>query len=305
MGTTDIYHSLIKIRDSISSLYQTLSKSEFITSAMRNATSALRNNQRILYLGSNYSGQVGVIDSSECPPTFGAEFRDVQSYLYEGWKCLGVDEDSLPDERMYKIGYDYFKSSIEVQEFDFVVGLSINGDLPEEIQSFLIEDLQCEKVVINVHDLEQDGLVLDNVKVLNIPVNQSFLTSVIALKLTVNLISTSAHVFIGKVFSNRMVDLKLSNTKLVTRAAVTLSKILNISYDEARQFVLQSVYEGNYQFDPSKSDLDHVDAAAGRQFIVPKAILLGLGFSYSEAESVVLKSVDSGEPIRSVIASRL
>ncbi|KAL0218644.1 hypothetical protein P9112_004297 [Eukaryota sp. TZLM1-RC] len=296
---------LASVNSNVKILYNQLKMSQSIKKLMETAGKALMNGNRIFYFGDNYPGQMAVIDASECPPTFGASPSDVQGFITGGWDCLGVDKETFPKEDMYLIDVADFESSVKVSQGDLCLFLSEYNIINEELNRLLSETRsKCQCFVVNIRDVSCRKPCHDE-NLVDLPIKFDFLSSLICFKLVLNLVSTFAHVYIGKIFQNRMADLRLSNTKLLNRASVTLSKILDISKEVARSHLLTVIYGCPVEETSNTNELDHIEAAVHVAHIVPKAILLALGFSLEESCKIVENSVKENIPISSLIADRM
>lgn len=181
---------------------------------------------RLFYLGAGTSGRLGIVDASECPPTFGVEHGLVIGLIAGGdaaiRKAVEFAEDDLKqgwkDLQKYKI-----------TSKDFVIGIAASGSTP-----YVIGALQeCRKhnilsgcITCNKHS--------DLAKVADFPVEvvvgPEFVTgstrmkSGTAQKLVLNMISTSVMIKLGRVKGNKMVDMQLSNNKLIERGTSMLMR---------------------------------------------------------------------------------
>ena len=103
-----------------------------------------------------------------------------------------------------------------------------------------------------------------------------------ALKIIINSISTGAHVLIGKVYENLMIDVRVSNIKLYKRAINIIARITGITLEKSEQCLLKSIYSNEVI-----SDLDsiekHIEKATNMDLIVPKALLVSRGVDSNEA----------------------
>ncbi|MCX7011437.1 MAG: hypothetical protein NTW86_02515, partial [Candidatus Sumerlaeota bacterium] len=123
----------------------------------------------------------------------------------------------------------------------------------------------------------------------------------LAVKTCLNTFTTGAHVLAGKVYGNRMIDVRISNTKLLHRAARIVAELARVSSTEARRALLTAIHGASVDAtrENPAADRGHVAEAAGRSGIVARAILLACGFSLAEADRRMAE-----EPIvRRVIAT--
>jgi len=196
---------------------------------------------RLFYLGAGTSGRLGVVDASECPPTFGVPHGMVIGIMAGGdsamRKAVEFAEDSTAQGWEDLQGY-------KIDKLDTVVGIAASGTTP-----YVIEALKhCNENGILTAGLTcNPGSPLSLVpKHALVPVvGPEFVTgstrmkSGTAQKLVLNMISTSLMIRLGRVVGNKMVDMQLSNNKLVDRGTKMVMAELDISYDEAKTLLLK------------------------------------------------------------------
>ena len=196
---------------------------------------------RLFYMGAGTSGRLGVVDASECPPTFGVEHGLVIGLIAGGdsamWKAVEFAEDSKEQGWI-----DLQKYSISNK--DVVIGIAASGTTP-----YVIGALE----MCNKQRIETGCIVCNNdspvARVSKFPieviVGSEFVTgstrmkSGTAQKLVLNMISTSVMIKLGRVKGNKMVDMQLSNNKLVDRGTKMIMKELAIDYTSANNLLLK------------------------------------------------------------------
>ncbi len=290
-----------------------------ISQLVQIASEALRAKAHIYYLGRDVYGTLGTIDASECPPTFGADFEDVRGFIDQGWLgLLGPEKDLSHVGPPYRISLEEFANEKlpYLAECDLVIGLGTPDDLAflgplltrsqqagagtgavvlrtaqsgpsrgkdasaqeaRELPSALAKRLDT----IVAPDIVPSGFI------------QGYnILAEFATKLILNTITTGAHVISGKVYQNRMIDLKISNAKLYHRTIRIISTIMGVSEKVARQSLLRAIYETN---DISSGLVRapisrHVETATLKEKVVPKALLIATGkFTYEGASSALRK----------------
>lgn len=208
---------------------------------------------RLFYLGAGTSGRLGIVDASECPPTYGIEQGVVIGLIAGGddaiRKAVEFAEDDLSQGWLDLKKYN-------ITDKDIVIGIAASGSTP-----YVIGALET----CNQHGILTGGITCNAgselSKVANFPVEivvgPEFVTgstrmkSGTAQKLALNMISTSVMIKLGRVKGNKMVDMQLSNNKLVDRGTKMLMKNTGIeNYDEARLLLLKhgSVRKGTEAF---------------------------------------------------------
>ena len=196
---------------------------------------------RLFYIGAGTSGRLGILDASECPPTFGVPHGMVVGLMAGGDRAIRKAVEFAEDdpEQGWKDLQAY-----DIAEDDTVIGLAASGTTPyvrgalERAASahILTGAITCDPGspvgLAAAHPIEMD-------------VGPEFVTGSTRLKagtaqkLTLNMISTALMIRLQKVEGNRMVDMQLSNEKLVDRGTRMLVQELGMAYEEAREFLLQ------------------------------------------------------------------
>src|SRR4051794_18862393 len=194
---------------------------------------------RLFYIGAGTSGRLGIVDASECPPTYGVPFDLVQGIIAGGdgaiRKAVEFAEDDF--EQAWK---DLQNAGIT--EKDVVVGIAASGRTP-----YVIGGLQaCNErgiatgcVVCNANSKVAETAQFP-VEVITGPefvTGSTRMKAGTAQKLVLNMLTTSTMVKLGRVKGNKMVDMQLSNLKLVDRGARMLMEELNIPHEEASELL--------------------------------------------------------------------
>lgn len=111
----------------------------------------------------------------------------------------------------------------------------------------------------------------------------------LALKLQLNVISSGAHVVKGKIFGNRMIDLRLANNKLVQRANGIVCAILECDTKTSQKLLLEAIYGPDWVLHVDDAVSAHVSAAMTRPRIIPTAVLLGRGRTLEQANAILTR----------------
>ena len=191
---------------------------------------------RLFYLGAGTSGRLGIVDASECPPTFGVPHGLVIGIIAGGDDAIRKAVEFAEDSE-YQGWYDLEQYAICDQ--DTVVGIAASGTTP-----YVIHALEkCNENNITTASITcNPGSPLSEVAKLPMVavVGPEFVTgstrmkSGTAQKLLLNMLSTTVMIKLGRVVGNRMVDMQLSNNKLVDRGTKMVMSELNINYDQAQ-----------------------------------------------------------------------
>lgn len=202
------------------------------------AAAALRNNGRIFYVGAGTSGRLGVLDASECPPTFRASPESVQGIIAGGQKALWQAVEGAEDD--FAAGIQSIASRA-ISKRDLVIGIAASGRTPfvwgalkEARQRSARTALICFNPSLKIsREQKPDVLIAANVGP-EVLTGSTRLKAGTATKLILNMISTIAMVRAGKVMSNLMIDLNPSNVKLRDRAIRIVQELTGATQEESR-----------------------------------------------------------------------
>ena len=197
---------------------------------------------RLFYVGAGTSGRLGVIDASECPPTFGVSPEMVQGIIAGGVTALtdeveGAEDDVSAGETVMK--------NVKINNQDVVLGISASGTTPFVLAAIAYAGQQGA-VKIGLACIPKSPL-LENVAVaICVQVGQEVvagstrLKAGTAQKMVLNMLSTTTMVKLGKVYQNRMVNLQASNIKLVRRAEEMVAELGEVSLETATELLQKS-----------------------------------------------------------------
>lgn len=197
------------------------------------------NGGRLFYVGAGTSGRLGILDASECPPTFGVSDELVIGIIAGGDKAIRKSQEFAEDDT--KQGWiDLLSYNININ--DCVIGIAASGTTPYVVGAIK----SCsEKGILT-------GCITSNLntplaKVSNHPIEvvvgpevitgSSRMKAGTAQKLILNTISTTLMIKLGKIKGNKMIDMQLSNNKLIDRAERILMKELDIDINEAKSLI--------------------------------------------------------------------
>ncbi len=205
-------------------------------------TNRMKQGGRLFYIGAGTSGRLGVVDASECPPTFGVPFDKVVGIIAGGdgaiRKAVERAEDDLEQAWVDLKQY-------QINEKDCLVGLAASGTTPYVVGG--LSSARKHGVLTGCIVCNQGGpVVVESDFPVEVVVGPEFLTgstrmkSGTAQKLVLNMLSTTAMIQLGRIKGNKMVDMQLTNNKLVNRAAQMLVDELKI--DETTALTLLNKY---------------------------------------------------------------
>ncbi|MCC6548145.1 hypothetical protein IT570_13345 [Candidatus Sumerlaeota bacterium] len=291
-----VLKSIDRFRATVDATYRHI---DAIGEVVRLAGMSLRSGGRIHYLGRGVPGLMGIVDASECPPTFGADLYDVRGYLYEGWEFLGFGTAGMKARgRAYEIGHDFFESEVlpDLTKGDLVVGVAVQS-LGESTLRLLAEAAKRKArtaLILITTDRPKASDLPDTLThrcIVRVP-TLGFTAGInneaeLALKLVLNALTTGAHVMAGKIYGNVMIDLRISNSKLYDRATGLVSSLASVPESAARRALHHAIYReaATDEKVASVSVATNVQRAVTRSRIIPLAILLASGrFTFEQAE---------------------
>jgi N-acetylmuramic acid 6-phosphate etherase len=194
---------------------------------------------RLFYIGAGTSGRLGIVDASECPPTFGVPFDLVNGIIAGGDKAIRKAVENAEDSTT-QAWIDLQEQNIS--ENDVVIGIAASGTTP-----YVIEGLKkCNENNIITGCItcnEGSPLALTATFPIVVVVGPEFVTGSsrmkagTAQKLVLNMISTATMIQLGKVKGNKMVDMQLSNDKLVDRGVKMIMSEIPVDYEKASQLL--------------------------------------------------------------------
>jgi N-acetylmuramic acid 6-phosphate etherase len=199
----------------------------------------LKNGGRLFYIGAGTSGRLGILDASECPPTFGVPYDLVIGLIAGGdsaiRKAVEFAEDSTTQ------GWKDLKD-LKISNKDIVVGIAASGTTPYVLGALQ----QCNKnnIITGCITCNQNSQLSQTARFpIEVIVGPEFVTGSsrmkagTAQKLVLNMITTSTMIQLGKVKDNKMIEMQLSNNKLVDRGEKMLMEELKISLVEAQKLL--------------------------------------------------------------------
>ncbi len=244
---SDSLHQNLELLDTIDLLYgmnsedQKVAKAvqlivpeigEFVNAAYNN----MKDGGRLFYIGAGTSGRLGIVDASECPPTFGVSHDVVIGLIAGGDSAIRKAVEFAEDD--INQGWIDLKN-YNINQKDTVVGIAASGTTPYVIGA--LKQCNTKQIITGAITCNPGSPLAIEAKYAMIPVvGPEFVTgstrmkSGTAQKLVLNMISTSLMIKLGKVKGNKMVDMQLSNNKLVDRGEKMIMEALHVSEIEAK-----------------------------------------------------------------------
>lgn len=195
----------------------------------------------LYYIGAGTSGRLGIVDASECPPTFGVPFDLVNGIIAGGDKAIRRAVENAEDNAT-QAWIDLQENNIS--ENDIVIGIAASGTTPYVIGG--LEKCNENNIITGcITCNEGSPLALTAQFPVVVVVGPEFVTGSsrmkagTAQKLVLNMISTATMIQLGKVKGNKMIDMQLSNDKLVDRGVKMIMSEIPVSYEEASALLLK------------------------------------------------------------------
>lgn len=196
---------------------------------------------RLFYMGAGTSGRLGIVDASECPPTYGVPQGMVVGIIAGGDKAIRKAVEFAEDD--IQQGWKDLQQH-KITKNDVVIGIAASGSTPYVIGA--LEACNKNNITTACIVCNKGSNVAKVAKhKVEVIVGPEFVTgstrmkSGTAQKLVLNMISTSVMIKLGRVKGNKMVDMQLSNNKLVDRGTMMVAKELKIPYKKANELLLK------------------------------------------------------------------
>jgi N-acetylmuramic acid 6-phosphate etherase len=197
---------------------------------------------RLFYIGAGTSGRLGIVDASECPPTYGVPYGLVTGIIAGGHKAITEAVEFAEDDPLQ--GWADLQGH-QVSDKDVVVGIAASGTTPYVIGA--LERCRLHGIVTGSISCNPSSPVSAAADYpIEVVVGPEFVTgstrmkSGTAQKLVLNMISTSVMIQLGRVEDNRMVNMQLTNDKLIDRGVrMVLEQLPGGDYDTAKALLLE------------------------------------------------------------------
>ena len=199
----------------------------------------MKDGGRLFYVGAGTSGRLGVVDASECPPTFGVPHEWVVGIMAGGDEAIRKSIEFAEDD-VNLCWSDLNEHGIN--DGDFVVGIAASGTTPYVVNG--LKECRANGIKTGCITCNPDSPMAANADFpIEVFVGPEFVTgstrmkSGTSQKLVLNMITTSVMIKLGRVVDNKMVDMQISNNKLVDRATKMILNKFDISYEEANKLL--------------------------------------------------------------------
>ena len=200
---------------------------------------------RLIYIGAGTSGRLGILDASECPPTYGVSEDLVQGIIAGGQEAIFRAKEGAEDSKELAVS-DLKERKLTAN--DTVVGLAASGRTPYVIGGLQYAN-EIGALTISV-TCNADSAVSKEAKISIAPVvgaevitGSTRLKSGTAQKLVLNMLSTGSMIKLGKVYGNLMVDVRSTNEKLVERAKKIVAEATGVTINEAAEVLSKTEFD--------------------------------------------------------------
>jgi len=217
-------------------------RSDVIAKAVEAISESFNLGGRLLYFGAGTSGRLGVVDASECPPTFGSDPELVQGFIAGGKDAMYVAKEGAED--FEENGAADIRDN-EIFPPDVVCGLAASGRTPYVVGALHeAKKRGCKTIMVSTVPKEQIDVDADYI--IDVPVGPEVvmgstrMKSGTAQKMVLNILTTGAMIRQGKVYENVMVDLQLTNKKLVERAKKIIMIFTDLNYEQAAEYLTKA-----------------------------------------------------------------
>ena len=216
-----------------------------IGKAVEFAVKSIKRGGRLIYIGAGTSGRLGILDASECPPTYGVPFDMVIGIMAGGDKAMRKAVEGAEDSK--ELAVNDLKE-LELSEKDTLVGLAASGRTPYVIGGLeYAKSLGAKTVAVscvrNAKISELADAPIEVVVGAEAVTGSTRMKAGTAQKMVLNMISTTTMVKIGKVYQNLMVDVATTNEKLRVRALNIVSEATGIDKENSKKLLDESGYD--------------------------------------------------------------
>ncbi len=213
-----------------------------IAQAVDKITAAFKQGGRLIYLGAGTSGRLGVLDASECPPTFGVSDQMVIGLIAGGKEAMFTAQEGAEDNATLG-AHDL--QQIDFSSKDVLVGIAASGRTPYVIGALeYANDLGATTIALSCNP---DSPIAEIAQIAISPVvgpealtGSTRLKSGTAQKLVLNMLPTASMIRLGKSYQNLMVDVRATNRKLIARAVRIVMQATDCQREEAEALLKES-----------------------------------------------------------------
>ncbi|MCL4551014.1 MAG: N-acetylmuramic acid 6-phosphate etherase [Bacteroidetes bacterium] len=215
----------------------------YIEKAVEIIVNGLKNGGRLLYFGAGTSGRLGVVDASECPPTFGTPFGMIEGFIAGGKEAMFRAQEGAEDKEENGAN-DVIAAKVTSK--DVVCGIAASRRTPyvvgatkkaHELGAKILYVTCTPRSTFNLGNIDVAICVDVGPEVI---MGSTRMKSGTAQKLVLNMLTTASMIRLGKIYENMMIDLQLTNKKLTERSKKIIMTITGVSYEEAAEYLIKS-----------------------------------------------------------------
>jgi N-acetylmuramic acid 6-phosphate etherase len=212
----------------------------YIEQAVEIVVEALKNGGRLLYFGAGTSGRLGIVDASECPPTFGTPYGQIDGYIAGGKKAMFRAQEGAED---YEENGAKDVLLAKVNSNDVVCGIAASRRTPYVVGAVKkAKELGAKTLFVTCNPRKHFNIKEVDVAICpyvgpEVIMGSTRMKSGTAQKLVLNMLTTTTMIRMGKIYENMMIDLQMTNKKLVERSKRIVMTITGVNYEEAAEYL--------------------------------------------------------------------
>jgi len=214
----------------------------YIVQAVELLVAAFKSGGKLFYVGAGTSGRLGVLDASECPPTYGTDPEMIQGIIAGGYKALVRSQEGVED--VFEQGaQDLLDHGFSAK--DVVCGIAASRRTPYVIGALTRAREMGGKTIYLTCNPRAEITISVDVAICpvvgpEVVMGSTRMKAGTATKLVLNMLTTTAMIRLGKVYENMLVDLQMTSKKLEERSKRTVMHVTGLSYEEASRVLEQA-----------------------------------------------------------------
>lgn len=214
----------------------------YIKQAVEILVNAFKQGGRLIYIGAGTSGRLGVLDASECPPTFGSDPEMIQGIIAGGLKALTRAQEGAEDKKEQG-AIDLM--NLNFSKIDVACGIAASRRTPYVVGAIeKAREVGAKTIYVTCTPREEMNVDVDvaicPVVGPEVIMGSTRMKSGTAEKLVLNMLTTTAMIRLGKVYGNMMVDLQMTSKKLEERSKRTVMMVTGMDYENAEKVLLEA-----------------------------------------------------------------
>ena len=212
----------------------------YIAKAVELVVASFKAGGRLFYFGAGTSGRLGVIDAAECPPTFGTDPELIQGFIAGGKEAMFRAQEGAEDYEENGAA-DVMKAGIHKK--DVVCGIAASRRTPYVIGAVKkAKELGAKTLYLTCNPRSEFNIKEVDVAICpyvgpEVIMGSTRMKSGTAQKLVLNMLTTASMIRLGKVYENMMIDLQMTNKKLVERSKRIVMTITGLTYEESEKYL--------------------------------------------------------------------